>query len=243
VPPDLNWDLWLGPAREQPYHAGLHPGRWRGWWEFGTGILGDWCGHLFDTAVWSLDLGAPTSIEPQWDGGDVSEIAWQSAIIKYQFPARGKLPPVTLTWYDGGKQPPRPEELDPGEELPRGGGYLFVGSKGKLVAVGRKSYLESDHGWLLPRSRMRDFQPPPQTLPRVKDQEHLNEWLDAIKGGKPASCAFDSYSSRIFEIGALGTVAVRTGKPIEWDAKNMRAKGLPEADRFIHAEYRKGWEL
>jgi hypothetical protein len=150
---------------------------------------------------------------------------------------------VTLTWYDGGKQPPRPEELDPGEELPRGGGYLFVGSKGKLVAVGRKSYLESDHGWLLPRSRMRDFQPPPQTLPRVKDQEHLNEWLDAIKGGKPASCAFDSYSSRIFEIGALGTVAVRTGKPIEWDAKNMRAKGLPEADRFIHAEYRKGWEL
>jgi hypothetical protein len=100
--------------------------------------MGDWCGHLFDTAVWSLDLGAPTSIEPQWDGGDVSEVAWQSAIIKFQFPSRGKsLPPVTLTWYDGGNKPPRPEELDPGEELPREGGYLFVGSKGKLVAVGR----------------------------------------------------------------------------------------------------------
>ena len=243
VPDYLNWDLWLGPAREQPYHAGLHPGSWRGWWDFGTGILGDWCGHLFDTVVWSLDLGAPTSVEPQWDGGDISEVAWQSATIKYHFPARGKLPPVTLAWYDGGKMPPRPEELDPGEQLPRGGGYLLVGSKGKLVAQGRKSYLESDHGWLLPRSRMKTFQPPPQTLPRVKNQEHLNEWLDAIKGGKPASCAFDSYASRIFEIGLLGNVAVRTGKPIEWDAKNMRARGLPGADRFIHAEYRKGWEL
>ncbi|MGD0499803.1 MAG: Gfo/Idh/MocA family oxidoreductase [Bryobacteraceae bacterium] len=244
VPDYLNWDLWLGPAREQPYHAGLHPGSWRGWWEFGTGIMGDWCGHLFDCAVWSLDLGAPTSVEPKWDGGDVSEVAWQSAIIKFNFPARGKLPPVTLTWYDGGNKPPRPEELDPGEELPRGGGYLFVGSKGKLVAQGRKSYLESDHGWLLPRSRMKDFQPPPQTLPRVKDQEFLNEWLDAIKGGKPATCSFDGgYSNRIFELGLLGNVAVRTGKPIEWDAKNMRAKGLPEADRLIHAEYRKGWEL
>jgi len=243
VPSNLNWDLWLGPAREQPYHAGLHPGRWRGWWEFGTGILGDWCGHLFDCAVWSLDLGAPTSVEPQWDGSDVSEVAWNSAVIKYQFPARGKLPSVTMTWYDGGKMPPRPEELEPGEELPKGGGYLMVGSKGKLVAAGRKSYLESDHGWLLPKSRMKDFQPPPQILPRVKDQEHLYEWLDAIKGGEPATCAFDRYASRIFEIGLLGTVAVRTGKAIEWDAEKMRVKGIPEADRFIHGEYRKGWEL
>jgi predicted dehydrogenase len=241
VPEYLNWDLWLGPAREQPYHAGLHPGSWRGWWDFGTGVLGDGCGHKFDCAVWSLDLDAPTLIEPQWDGSDISEVAWAWAVIKYHFPARGKLPPVTLTWY-GGKKPPRPEELEPGEELPSGG-YLLVGSKGKLVAVGRTSYLESDHGWLLPRSRMKDFQPPPQTLPRVKGQEHLNEWLDAIKGGPPASCAFDTYARRIFEIGLLGNVAVRTGKPIEWDAKNMRAKGLPEADRFIHAEYRKGWEL
>ncbi len=139
--------------------------------------------------------------------------------------------------------PPKPEEMGPGEELPRGAGYMFVGSKGKLVSTGRQSYLESDHGWLLPRSRMKDFQPPPQTLPRVKNQEHLNEWLGAIRGGPPASCAFDTYSRRIFEIGLLGNVAVRTGKPIEWDAKNMRAKGVPEADRFIHAEYRKGWEL
>jgi hypothetical protein len=243
VPDYLNWDLWLGPSRYRDYHAGLHPATWRGWWDFGTGILGDWCGHLFDCAVWSLDLGAPDSIEPQWDGSDVSEVAWQSATIKYRFPARGKLPPVTLTWYDGGRKPPRPEELEPGEELPKGGGYLMVGSKGKLLAAGRKSYLESDRGWLLPRSRMKDLQPPPQTLPRVKDQEHLNEWLDAIKGGKPASCAFDSYPTRIFEIGALGTVAVRVGKPIEWDAKRMRVRGVSDADRFIHHEYRKGWEL
>lgn len=242
VPDYLKWDLWLGPARFRDYHAGVIPG-WRGWWDFGTGVLGDWCGHLFDAAVWSLDLGAPATIEPHWDGSDISEVAWQSAVIKYQFPARGKLPPVTLTWYDGDKQPPRPAELDPEEELPRRGGYLFVGSKGKLVAAGRRSYLESDRGWLLPRSKMKDFQPPPQTLPRIKDQEHLNEWVDAIRGGKPSSCAFDGYASRLFEIGLLGAVAVRTGKPIEWDEKNMRAKGLPEADRFLHAEYRKGWEL
>lgn len=243
VPDYLKWDLWLGPARERPYHAGVHPGRWRGWWDFGTGVLGDWCGHLFDLAVWSLDLGAPTTIEPQWDGGDISEAAWQSAVVTYRFPARGKLPPVTLTWYDGGNRPVAPLELLPGEELPRSGGYLLVGSKGKLLAAGRRSFLESDHGWLLPRSRMKTFEPPPQTLPRVKDQEHLNEWLDAIRGGKPASCAFDSYPSRLFEIGLLGSVAVRAGKPIEWDAKGMRAKGLPEVDRFLHAEYRKGWEL
>ncbi|MGD0498993.1 MAG: Gfo/Idh/MocA family oxidoreductase [Bryobacteraceae bacterium] len=243
IPDYLNWDLWLGPARQQPYHAGLHPGSWRGWWDFGTGAIGDWCGHLFDCTIWALDLEAPTSVEPQWDGSDLSEVYWQSAVIKYNFPARGKLPPVTVTWYDGGKMPPKPEEMGPDEELPRGGGYLMVGSKGKLVAIGRKSYLESDHGWLLPKSRMKDFQPPKPTLPRVKDQEHLNEWLDAIKGGPPATCAFDLYPSRIFEIGILGTVAVRVGKPIEWDAKNMRVKGVPEADRFIHHEYRKGWEL
>lgn len=241
VPQYLNWDLWLGPARKQPYHAGLHPGSWRWWWEFGTGVLGDGCGHKFDCAVWSLDLEAPTLIEPQWDGSDISEVVWEWAVVKYHFPARGKLPPVTLTWY-GGKQPPRPEELEPGEQLPRGG-YMLVGSKGKLVAVGRVSYLESDHGWLLPRSRMKDFEPPPATLLRVKNQEHLNEWLDAIKGGKPPSCAFDGYASRIFEIGLLGNVAVRTGRPIEWDVANMRARGVPEADRFIHAEYRQGWEL
>jgi len=243
VPENLNWDLWLGPAKYREYHAGLHPGGWRGWWDFGTGNLGDGCGHRFDCAVWSLDLDAPEWIEPQWDGGDISEVTWQWAVIKYHFPKRGKLPAVTLTWYSGGKMPPRPQELGPEEQLPRGAGYMLVGSKGKLVARGRQSYLESDHGWLLPRSLMKDFQPPPKTLPRVKNEEHLNEWLEAIKGGPPATCAFDGYSQRIFEIGLLANVAVRTGKRIEWDAKNMRAKGVPEADRFIHHEYRKGWEL
>ncbi len=244
VPEYLNWDLWLGPAPYRDYHSGLHPASWRGWWDFGTGVLGDWCGHSFDAAVWSLDLGAPSTIEPQWEG-DVEEVAWKWSIIKFKFPARGAgMPPVTITWYDGGKMPPR-ELLPPGESFPAGlgGGYLFVGSKGKILANGRYSYLKSDEGWLLPRERMKTFQAPPHTLPRVPDQEHLLEWLEACKGGKPASCCFEGYGGRLMEIGMLGNVAVRTGKMIEWDSANMRAKGVPEADRFLHAEYRKGWEL
>ncbi|HSU67877.1 MAG TPA: Gfo/Idh/MocA family oxidoreductase, partial [Tepidisphaeraceae bacterium] len=133
VPEYLNWDLWLGPARDQPFHAGLHPQTWRGWWDFSTANLGDGIGHRFDLPVWALDLDSPTLVEPQWDGGDISEVQWRWAVIKWHFPKRGKLPPVTLTWYSGGKMPPKPEGLGPDEELPRGAGYMLVGSKGKLV--------------------------------------------------------------------------------------------------------------
>lgn len=242
VPDYLNWDLWLGPAPYRDFHAGLHPGSWRGWWDFGSGVLGDWCGHFFDAALWSLNLGMPSTVEAE-SGGDVQEAVPAWSVVRYRFPARGKdLPALTLTWYDGGKLPPRPEELKPGEELPAGG-YLFVGSKGKLLVKGRRSLAESDKGWLLPAERMEAFQAPKPTLPRVPNQEHLREWIDACKGGKPASCRFEDYGGRLTEIGLLGNVAIRAGRTIEWDAERMRAVDLAGVDRFVRLEYRKGWEL
>jgi predicted dehydrogenase len=242
-PSTLNWDLWLGTAPQREYHPSYAPFGWRGWWDFGTGALGDMGCHIIDHAVWALELGHPTSVQASvpavgsvWDDGSRNNETYPlAAIIHYEFPARGAKPPVRMTWYDGGLMPSKPAEMADDEELP-GNGTLFVGSQGMLYC--------SSHGGeprLIPSARMKDFQPPPKSMERSIG--HHAEWIAACKGGKPAMSNFD-YSGPLTETVLLGNLALRApGKRLAWDGEPMRVANLPELNEHIHREYRKGWSL
>jgi predicted dehydrogenase len=234
VPDKLNWDLWLGPAPLRPYHPTYHPGAWRAWWDFGNGMMGDRGAHTLDPVVWALKLGMPTSIEAT-SCGLTKEVHPLSAIVTFQFPARGKLPPVKLTWYEG-TRPPCPEELADGKQLgfPEGGA-LLKGSKGKLVCG-----VYGDSPRLLPDSAMQAYKRPEKTIPRIKG--HVQNWVRACKGTEPASAPF-AYAAPLTEICLLGNIAKRMDARIEWDAENMKVTNLPEANRHVRTEYRPGWSL
>ena len=232
IPRTLQWDLWLGPAPERPYHPTYVPHNWRAWWDFGTGALGDMGCHVMDAAFWALDLGSPTAIEAQSPNvHSETGPAWE--IITYEFPARGDQPAVTMKWYDAGKVPP--QELADGQPLPHSGS-LLIGDEGTMYipdAWGRK--------WkLLPEEKFADYKPPEPTIHRAGDP--YIEWIASCKGGPPALSQFD-YSAVLTETVLLGIVAVRVGKRIEWDAENMKARSAPEAEAFVKREYRKGWTL
>lgn len=234
TPPEhLDWDLWLGPAPYRPYDEAYAPFKWRGWWDFGTGAPGDMGCHNADAAFWALKLDAPTSVEAESSGVN-SETCPKWSIVRSEFPKRGKLPPVTMTWYDGGKLPSR--DLVGGEELPKNG-TIFVGSKGKIA------YRDwnPDKFRLLPEEKVKDFAGPESWIPRASDGPY-KEWIVACKGGAPCLSNFDN-AGRLTEFVLLGNVALRAGKKIEWNAKKLRAKNCPEADQYIRREYRKGWEL
>jgi hypothetical protein len=242
APSTFDWNLWLGPMPERPYHPIYAPLGWRGWRDFGTGALGDMGCHIIDHPVWALDLGAPTTVEARvtLDGSMVGEkpnfetypIA---SIITYEFPARGALPPVTMTWYDGGLMPPTPAEMPPGERL-GGNDVLYIGSKGKMH--------HSSHGGmprLLPVSLNELAASVPKTMPRSPG--HYEEWLLACKGGPRPVSTFE-YAGPLTEIVLLGVLALRApGQRLEWDSANLRVTNLPEVNQYIHTEYRKGWSL
>jgi predicted dehydrogenase len=236
VPKGVNWDLWLGPREERPYSSAYNPVTWRDYWDFGTAPIGDFFCHNFDNACWALDLKAPRTVEASGAGGVDSYMAPAGGLYTYKFPARGKMPPVTFTWYDGGLRPARPEGLDPEDQLGAGGnGTLFVGSKGMITCPGWAGAPK-----LLPLTLMDNFERPPKTLPRSNG--HHRDWLDACKGGEPASANFE-YGAALTEMGLLGLVAMRVGKRLDWDAAAMKATNAPEADGYINGTYRKGWEL
>ena len=242
VPEYLDWDLWLGPAHERPYHPCYLPGRWRGWWAFGSGALGDFGCHYMDLPFWALGLRYPESVEA--DGPPVhaeSTPLW--CIVKYRFPAEGDRPAIRLTWYDGGK---RPEALLKRDGLVTektaatkmnpatwGSGVLFVGEKGMLL---------SDYGRhiLLPEKQFAAFQPPAQSIPASIG--HHKEWIRACKTGEPTTCRFD-YSGPVTETALLGCAAYRTGERFAWDAANLKATNCPAAERFLRKDYRDGWSL
>ncbi len=253
VPKNLDWDLWLGPAPWRPYknkwpeteiHKSkgrggkgvYHPFSWRGWWDFGCGALGDMGCHVMDGANWALKLGYPTSVEVVDSAPLNSESAPEWAIIRYQFPARGEVPPVTLTWYDGGKKPARPDELGEGKNL-ESNGTLFIGDKGKIVCG---TYTENPR--LLPESRQKEFVKPAQTIPRIPGGNSHADWIRACKGG-PAACSNFDYAGPFTEVVLLGNLALRVGKKIEWDGPNMKTKNLPEADKYIRTTPRNGWKV
>ena len=234
IPAGLDWDLWLGPAAARPYHSIYAPYRWRQWWDFGTGTLGDMACHNMDPAFWALDLGHPESVQARCAGLNNETVPY-AATVHYQFPKRGTKPPVELTWYSGLK-PPRPEELAEGRDLIGGGnGILFVGDKGKLMCAG---WAGSPR--LVPLEKTREYKKPAASIPRSKG--HHRDWIDACKGGDPASSNFD-YSGHLAEVVVLGNVAMRAQKKILWDGPNLKALNCPEADAFIRPEYHNGWVL
>lgn len=230
VPKNIHWDLWIGPAPERPYHPAYMPFKWRGWWDFGTGSLGDMACHIMDIAFWGLKLGLPTSVVAEGPAVH-AESTPKWCIVHYEFPARDKLPPVKLVWYDGGKLPSK--DLFEGEKVPSLG-LLFIGSKGKLLVP----YFRNHQ--LLPKKKFKDFEPPKETIP--KSPGHHAEWIKACKDGSATGSNFD-YASIMTESVLLGNVAFRAGKKIEWDAEKMKATNCPEADKFIQRKYRKGWSL
>jgi predicted dehydrogenase len=243
VPRTLDWGLWLGPARERPYHPAYVPVQWRGWLDFGTGALGDMGCHIIDHPLWALKLSAPTFVEARttldgsfFDGDKPNAETYPiAALIYFEFPARGDLPPVHMTWYDGGLMPPVPAELPLGERLPDNG-VLYVGSKGRMF--------HSSHGGmpqLLPRDLHNEAANVPKTLKRSPG--HYEEWIEACKGGPRPISNFD-YSGPLTELVLLGVLALKVpGRRLEWDSENLKVKNAPEINHLVHAEYRKGWTL
>lgn len=229
-PPTLDWNRWLGVAPDRPYNKCYLPFNWRGWWDFGCGALGDMGCHIMDAGFWAVDLKYPISVEAESEGGtEESPPKW--SIITYQFPARGNLPPVTVKWYDGGKLPERPKDLEPDRKLSKGG-QMLIGDNG--VIMDTSDYCESPR--LIPESRMKEFKRPEKTIPRVSGGPY-KEWIAGCKGGPLPGSNFD-HSGPLTEMVLLGNLAIRLGKKILWDGPNMKPLNAPEAEKLIRKQYR-----
>lgn len=234
VPVDLDWDLFVGPSPMRPYSPAYHPFKWRGWWDFGTGALGDIGCHSLDPIFRALKLKYPTSLQAV--STLVNEETYPSgSMVRYEFPARENMPPVTLTWYDGGLRPMRIPELDEGMQM-GSGGTLFIGDKGKIL-----------DDKILPKSLRESYKTPIPYLPASPG--HEEEWILACKGGVPAGSDFE-WAGPLTETVLLGNIALRrelkeklSGQALNWDADKFGFPNLPEADKFLHYEYRKGWNL
>lgn len=263
VPANLDWDLWLGPAQKRPYKKGVYaPFNWRGWYDFGTGALGDMACHTVNMPFRALKLGYPNVVECELDSRVYAETFPKSSRIRFEFPSREGLPPLKFWWYDGNPtdnalRPLRPdaeyvrEIVNKYDKLP-GSGALIIGEKGKLfspddygasffvVMNGKEEYVRGDQD--------EACKAVPQSIPRNTaagggTQRHMNEWFDMMKNGTPAYSNFD-IAAYLAEVILLGCVALRVGegKRMVWDGPNMKSPNLPEAEQFIKRERRHGWE-
>ncbi len=236
VPPELNWDLWVGPATLQPFEPMYLSGKWRGWSAFGSGVIGDWVCHVVDPAFWALDLGSPIALQAEVKDYDPKKDAATfppGAKVTYEFAAKGKRGPVKLIWYDGIERPPRPAELGPNEQLPNIGA-LLVGNKGTIM--------HGSHGagnaQIIPDEKMAAYKKPAQTLPRVKGS-HADDWFEAIRNGRQAGSNFN-YGAALTEIALLGIIALRfPGQRLEWDAAKTRFLNSRAANTLVTPPGRK----
>ncbi len=237
VPQNLDWDLWIGPAPLRPYNPAYHPFKWRGWWDFGCGALGDMACHVLDPVFTALQLKYPTSVEACSTPVN-NETFPSGSIIRFEFPARESMPPVKLTWYDGGLKPDRPAELEENRPLDQAASnVLFIGSQGVL-----RCGEYGDDPQLIPYSRMREVKFPEPTLPRIKTSHEMN-WVDACKTGGQATSHFD-YAGPFTEAVVMGNLALRRlGKKLLWDGENMKFTNDEEANQFVGKPYRAGWNL
>lgn len=239
IPPELDWDLWLGPAQERPYNPMYLPGSWRGWMPFGSGTIGDWVCHVVDPVFLALDLGAPTTIQAQakeYDPKKHADTFPAGTIITYEFPAKNKRGPVKLVWFDGVEKPPRPADLEPERNVP-GTGAIVFGDKGTIMY--------GSHGAggvrIIPEAKMKEYKLPAKTLPRVKG--HYEDWIEAIKNKAQPGSYFD-YGGPLTELAQLGIIATKMlGQKLQWDSQNMRFSNCDEANQFINPPYRQGWTL
>ena len=242
VPETLDWDLWVGPSPMRPYHPAYLPFKWRGWWDFGCGALGDMACHVIDPVFWALKLKYPTSVEAC--ASKVNDETFPLAsIVHFEFPERGGMPPVKLHWYDGGLKPPRPEALEPGRRLEQAqSNVLFMGTKG-ILRCGEYG----DNPRLIPESLMKAYDRPEPTLPRIPGSSsgHEQDWVRACKGGAPACSNFD-YSGPLTEAVVMGNLAIRKeilGKKLLWDGANMHMTNDEKANEYVRPNYREGWSL
>jgi predicted dehydrogenase len=239
IPAGLDWDLWLGPAQERPYHSFYLPFNWRGWTAFGNGTIGDWACHIIDPVFWALDLGAPETIQAQvrnYDPKTQGEAFPKGDIITFQFPAKGDRGPITLVWHSGTERLPRPKELEPGLNGVDTGAYVY-GDKG-VIEYG-------SHGAtgvrLVPDSAMKAYKRPARKIARAK--EHHADWLAAIREGRKAGSDF-SYGGPLTEVAMLGVIALKLpGTKLQWDAPNMRFTNSDEASQYVNPPGRQGWSL
>ncbi len=241
VPPNLDWDIWLGPAPWRPYHPALTHFVWRGWFDYGTGALGDMGAHLIDQPYAALKLGHPTTVQassskPTKDSYPIAEI------VTYQFPERGAMPPVKMVWYDGGLMPPRPllPFIEDGRLMgDADGGVLMVGTKGMIMCG-----CYGDNPRLLPETLMKEYKRPEKTIPRSPGI--AEEWVAAIKAGKKSTTDIPTYSGPLTETMLLGNIAMRfrdSKTILKWDPVKMEFPNLPEANAFLTKQYRLGWSL
>jgi predicted dehydrogenase len=244
VPENIDWNLWLGPARWRPYakfpngrggEATYCPFNWRGWWDFGCGAIGDMAVHNADPAFFALELGAPTAVSAETSPvNDETLPLWN--IITFEFPAKGDRPAVKMTWYDGAKLPPRPADLGEGVKL-SDNGILFVGDKCSLLGGSHAGVPR-----IIPETKRKEIGRAPKSLPRSRG--HHEEWIDACKAHKPEDAKSGFwYAGPFVEALLVGNLAVRLQKRVEWDSVKMRSPNCPEADNYITKFYRNGWNL
>jgi predicted dehydrogenase len=239
IPAELEWDLWLGPAQERPYHSFYLPGRWRGWVPFGNGTIGDWVCHVVDPVFWALDLGAPKTIQAEvkdYDPKTQGDAFPMGDIITFEFPAKGGRGPITLVWHSGTEKIPRAKELESERKPVETGAYVY-GDKGVIMY--------GSHGAggvrIIPETAMKAYTLPEKKIPRVK--EHHDDWLRAIREGRKAGSDF-SYGGPLTEIAMLGVIALKLpGTKLEWDSENTRFTNCDEANQHINPPYRNGWTL
>ena len=235
-PEHLKWDLWLGPAPERPYGNGYHPFSWRGWWDFGTGALGDMACHTVNMPFMGLDIRNPTSVQAETSGHNRDSYPKWS-IINFEFPANDWRPALKFVWYDGGKRPDK--ELLDGDN-PRGSGCVIIGTKGKM-------YSANDYGGIT--KLYGDVDQSDEGLEYPRSPGHFQEWVDAIKGGKPAMSNFPDYAGPLTETILLGNLAVWVaadpgqGEKVLWDAQNLKSTNVKDLETIIKPVYREGYTL
>ena len=237
VPKTLDWDLWQGPTAARSFSSEYVPVKWRGWWDYGCGSLGDIGCHELDTPVWAMDLGVPEKVDVKLNDAVNKDFTPFSAVVTYHFAAEGGRPPMKVYWYEG-CDPPRPEGLRDNEKLVANGSYM-VGSKETLYMP----YMHPNQPKMIPSKRWRELRKelPPATMPRVAGGP-FREWIRAIKGTGPVPGSNFDVSAKLTEVVLLGAMAIRCGHTIEWDAKKMEVKGHPELAPYIKEEVRPGWE-
>lgn len=239
IPPGLDWDLWLGPAKYRPYNPMYLPGSWRAWMPFGSGTIGDWICHVVDPSFWALDLGAPTSIQAEarnYNPKKHSDTFPAGSKITFKFPANDKRGPVTLFWYSGIEKIPHPDELEEGRKVPDTGA-IVIGDKGAIM--------HGSHGAggvrIIPEKKMKAYKLPEQRIPRIKG--HHQDWLEAVMNNRPAGSNFD-YGGPLTELARLGIISIQMlGHKLNWDSENMRFTNCDEANQYINPPSRKGWTL
>ncbi|MFP4502963.1 MAG: Gfo/Idh/MocA family oxidoreductase [Candidatus Hydrogenedentota bacterium] len=240
VPDHMDWDLWIGPAPMRAYSPGYAPFKWRGWWDFGCGAIGDMACHIMDPAFWALRLlDAPSfTCEVVSQEGMTAECPPKKSVIKFEFPARGSMPPVQVYWYDGGNLPPRPEGVPEDNKLGGGdNGTLFIGESGVLTCG---TY--GGDARLLPDAHMEDYEKPAPYIPRIPDENPYLNWIYSVKENKPAMSNFD-YAGPLTEVANFGNVALLAGKKLVYDMADGTITNDKAANELLTKEYRKGWEL